>query len=116
MSELSALAHSGVPEWIALAVTLLGIAWRVARGARASAQRQGERIGQLERRADLEQTRRQQIESELIDDGLRLPFWPPDGPIERQLRPAPRIYDDADVEPVTAEVHRPPVPASRHRQ
>lgn len=119
MGGLSHLPGSGLPEWIALALTLLGIVWRVARAARASAQRQGERIGELEKRAALERTRRLQVESVLIDDGLRLPYWPPDGPIEYRPRPGRFIDDDpapaVDQEPATAETYRPPVP-TRHRQ
>jgi hypothetical protein len=76
----------GGPWWLSLAAVLLGIAGRVARNARRSAFRQGERLGELERRADSERTRRQQVESLLIGLGVPLPYWPPDGPLQPRDR------------------------------
>lgn len=97
MNELRQLASSGLPEWLGLALTLLGVAWRVASTARRSARLQGERIGELERRASLEQTRRRQVEAVLLDDGLRLPYWPPDGPNQPRIsRWEPSPVDDHD--------------------
>lgn len=80
--------------WLALALVLLGIASRVARSARASARRQGERIGALELRADSERIRRQQVEDELRRRGVRLPWWPADG--RPQYDPPPAYRDDED--------------------
>lgn len=69
--------------WLALALVLLGIASRIARAARNSARAQGERIGALEKQAESEKLRRQQVEAHLMGLGIRLPWWPADG------RPAP---------------------------
>lgn len=92
MTELTRLAASGVPEWVGLALTVLGIAASVARQQRRSARTQGERLGELERRAELERTRRLQVEAVLADYNVDLPWWPPDGPNQR--RPEPRYRDD----------------------
>lgn len=78
-----------VPEWAGLAVTLLGVVWRVAHNARASLQRQGARIGRLEQDRRAAELRRYQVEATLLRAGIELPPWP-DGPH------APR---DADAEP-----------------
>jgi hypothetical protein len=120
------------PSWLALAVVLLGIASRVARAARQSAVRQGERIGQLEKRADSERLRRQQVEAHLTGLGIRLPWWPADGRPAPTYEPysgpgpwpqdgVPLPYDDEDQDegdPPTAEGLRiPPLPDwPRHRR
>lgn len=111
MGELTRLAASGVPEWIGLALTLLGIASRIAKNQRQSAYKQGVRIGALEQTVKEERTRRRQTEAVLCELGVPLPFWPPDG----QRQPRPRRLDDDEAPeepryPITAEVTRPPVP------
>lgn len=93
-AELATLAAAGLPEWGALAVTLLGIAWRVAHNARASARAQGERIGALEQRSRSTELRRYQVEAALLRAGVALPAWP-DGPHPRDLDP-PAFDEDAD--------------------
>lgn len=87
-----------------------------------SANRQGERLGELEHTTGLLDLRRRITEEELLEDGIRLSHWPPDGP---RPQPAPRRYDDdqADEEPRTNFVpSSPPVPplpsdiGARHRR
>lgn len=122
--------------WLALALVLLGIAARIARNARASATRQGERIGELERRADSERDRRRQVEALLLDLAVPLPYWPPDGPDQPRHRrertfapysePGPWADDGVplpDDEPMTdfapERVPVPPLPegfGARHRR
>lgn len=70
-----------------------------------SAVSQGERLGDLEERAELERVRRLQLEDELTRRGMDLPCWPPDGD---RPRPIP--------EPGTAQAWSlPPLPSrSRH--
>jgi hypothetical protein len=96
VAELAQAVQGELPWWAtAFAAVLLSVAAGVARRiTRRSARPQGERLGELERRLDLEQTRRKQIEAVLIDDGLRLPYWPPDGP--NQYRPRRDADDDRD--------------------
>ena len=132
---LSAVADvlqlSSVGPWVAAAAVLLVLALRLARSARASAQRQGERIGNLERGLDSERTRRQQTEATLCGLGVPLPFWPPDGqgqprptrPVPRRLEELPADDDDqADDDDATYTRERPSVPpldfpaAARHRR
>jgi hypothetical protein len=116
-ADLVSLAAAA--PWLAVAVlSLLLCLWVYRQGRRGlaelrkdcagSARAQGERIGQLERDVDLLSVRRRQIEAALEDDGLRLPWWPPDGP-----RPRDIVREDrGPAEPYTTEASSPlpPVP------
>jgi hypothetical protein len=89
-----------------------------------SAARQGERLGKLEKVSELLALRRRQVEAELIDLGVDLPYWPPDGPTQPRARLRPRADEDLADEPTAAEFARsrvpvPPLPAdigARHRR
>jgi hypothetical protein len=111
---LASVLEGELPWWAtAFATVLLALAAGIARRiTRRSARPQGERLGDLERRLTLEQTRRRQIEAVLIDDGLRLPYWPPDGP--NQYRPTLRADDDRDdrelLDQAPATAHAPSIP------
>lgn len=96
MAELAQAVQQELPWWAsAAAAVLLSLAAAVARRvARRSARPQGERLGELERRQDLERTRRLQLEAVLAGYGVDLPYWPPDGPNQRRPAPAPRHRDD----------------------
>jgi hypothetical protein len=131
--QIVAAVQGELPAWASLFATLLlalaaGIARRISR---RSARPQGERLGEIERRQELERTRRRQIEAVLLDLGVPLPYWPPDGPNQPRPRPAPAPLDDeldddqADQleelgpETMTRRVPVPPLPAdvgARHRR
>jgi hypothetical protein len=93
---LADLINGNLPWWAtAFAAVLLSIAAGIARRiTRRSARPQGERLGELERLVLLEQTRRRQIEAVLIDDGLPLPYWAPDGPNQYRGRPRRDVDED----------------------
>lgn len=100
-----------------------GAAYRRAAG---SLQRIGARVGELEKTVTSERTRRRQLEAELEDAGIPLPFWPEDPPrpeprrrrrlfdLEREDQAWQREHLD-DEHPPTTEVVRPPVPARHGR-
>lgn len=141
LSDVTSLAGlvQQAPALAVAAVALLFAGWtyRQARRALAAAEhrltssaiRQGERLGKLTRAVDMLDLRRRIIEDELLDAGLRLSFWPPDGPEQR--RPAENYPDDTDRDdtdradddgPHTAAAPYLPVPplpegfAARHRR
>lgn len=119
------------PWLLALAVLVLVAAAGIGRRLFASQRAQGARIGALERRADSERTRRRQVEAELVELGIPLPYWPDDpadprelAVLRRRLREldVPPPADDEDLEdeyysagrhgptPTRAELATPPVP------
>jgi hypothetical protein len=138
-ADLAQLA--GAAPWLAVgALCLAASAWiyrqqrrglvEARRESAASAARQGKRLGELERETALLKLRRQQVEWVLLDLGIPLPMWPPDGP--DQPRPRRRNVDEDladdvdedladDVEPMTTErrIPVPPLPldlGARHRR
>lgn len=127
-ADLTQLAAAA--PWLAVGVLSLAVAaWVYRQGRRAvkaaedrcavSAVRQGKRIGDLEHTVGLLDLRRRQVEWELLDQGLELPPWPPDG----APRPRPRnTPDEVAGGPDTEYAPRVPVPplpadvAARHRR
>jgi hypothetical protein len=126
------------PWILVLAVALLVAAAGIGRRLFASLQRIGARVGALERLTESEQTRRRQVEAELLECGVPLPLWPADPASVRELavlrrrvaglsRPARGDgYDDEDqaaahdAYPLTTERPAPPPPvrtaAAAHRR
>jgi hypothetical protein len=126
------LAGPESPWLLFVAGVLLLAAAGIGRRLMSSLQRIGARVGELERVSESERTRRRQVEAELAELGVPLPYWPPDGPhAPRTRRPAPDLDDAEDLDdeepapaPETA-VNRVPVPplppaeraiAARHRR
>lgn len=65
---------------------VLGAAGAVARRQRLSAEKQGARLGRLERNAVLERARRVQLERVLRDCDVYVPPWPlDDEPLDEDL-------------------------------
>lgn len=129
MSEVTSIA-SLVQQSPALAlavVALLAALWTFRQSRRAiaeaearagvSAVRQGKRIGALEKGHGLLDMRRRITEDELLDYGIRLSYWPPDGHPEARP-PLERDEDRAeDAEPATeARPSIPPLPAYPHHR
>lgn len=111
------------PGWFVASAVLLALAAAVARRQSASSRSQGKRIGRLEKILALEVVRRRQVEAVLLQDGLRLPWWPEDNtPPAREL--AMDEDEDLDLDDAaTAAAPRitvPPLPnsaaLSRHRR
>ena len=104
------------PWLLVLAVGLLVAAAGIGRRLFASLQRLGGRVGALERLTESEQTRRRQVEDELLRCGVPLPVWPPDPVNARELATLRRrvreldVHDDLDAEPMTTERPAPPPP------
>lgn len=119
--------------WLAVgALSLVAAAWVYRQSRRAvrvaedrcarSAARQGERLGKLEKTAGLLDLRRRQVEWTLLELGVELPPWPPDGPPPARRRRDDEDQGDVFVEPNATEVRRVPVPplpdgvGARHRR
>jgi hypothetical protein len=114
------------PWLFVFAVAVLVAAAGIGRRLFASITRQGARIGALENLARSEQTRRRQVEAELTELGIPLPYWPDDphdprelAVLRRRLRelqvPEPEDHDSR----TSLENSRPPVPVpddARHRR
>lgn len=124
-ADLTQLAQ--LAPWLAVGIVCLGAAVWVYRQQRRSARDQGERLGELERRAESERDRRRQVEAVLIDLGVPLPWWPPDGPDAPRARLRWREDEDQADDPdrlsPETEVRRVPVPPlpdsptlARHRR
>lgn len=118
------------PWLLVLAVVVLVAAAAIGRRLVASLTRQGARIGALETLAEKERTRRRQVEAELLELGVTLPYWP-DDPVDprelavlrRRIRELEVPADDREDQdehygPATSlELDRPPVPElPRHRR
>lgn len=132
MADLANALQGELPWWsTAFATVLLALAGAVARRVtQRSARPQGERLGEIERRQELERTRRRQVEALLLDLGVQLPYWPPDGPNQPRPRPyrddmADELDDPADdvdelgPETIARRVPVPPLPddvGARHRR
>lgn len=119
LADVLGTLRADSPVLLVLAVAVLSAAAATGRRVMASARRQGERIGALEALTKSEQTRRRQVEAELIECGVPLPYWPED-PLPPPVR-WPRRRDDEDQDqdhaledPLTREGKRPPVPHRRH--
>lgn len=81
LGELAGQLLAADSPWVlAVAGVVFAVTGYVVRRLFASVRRIGGRVGDLERRADSEQTRRRQVERELRRQGIALPYWPPDGP------------------------------------
>lgn len=129
-ADIAQLASAA--PWLAVgALSLVAAAWVYRQGRRAvktaedrcavSAMRQGKRIGELERAAGLLDLRRRQVEWELIDLGVNLPPWPPDGPPPppRPRQAAEELVDDDPATDFAPRIPVPPLPAdigARHRR
>jgi hypothetical protein len=98
-ADLAQLATAA--PWLAVsALALVAVAWTYRQARRAvraaedradlSAARQGKRLGQLEKALALLDLRRRQVEDVLLDEGVELPIWPPDGPDQRRAAPRRR--------------------------
>lgn len=122
MTIVEALGRLLAPDspWILFVAGLLVLgAAGIGRRLFGSLQRQGARIGRLERELDSEQTRRRQVEAELEAEGIPLPWWPPDGtdrkssgrPAARAAFPPAGAQEDFPSDPETSlDYARPPVP------
>jgi hypothetical protein len=128
-ADLASLAQAA--PWLAVGVlTLVAAAWVYRQGRRqnaltraelqTSAVRQGKRLGELEKVCELLLLRRRQVEYELLNLGVELPYWPPDGPDQpRPRRREPAAVDQADEDTAYAPPRVPPLPAdigARHRR
>lgn len=130
-ADLAQLAQ--LAPWLAvslLALFAVGWVYRQSRRQLAAAEerqresnrRQGERIGELEQTVGLLDLRRRQVEWVLLDEGLELPYWPPDGPQQPRARRRDVDEDQDDAGPRTAAAPYLPVPplpegiAARHRR
>ncbi len=118
LADVLGTLRADSPVFLVLAVAVLSAAAATGRRVMASARRQGERIGALEALTKSEQTRRRQVEAELIECGVPLPYWPED-PLPPPVRRPRRRDEDQDHEldenaPLTREATRPPVPHRRH--
>lgn len=128
LSDVTTLA-SLVQQTPALVVGILGLlfgGWSYRQGRRAiaaaearlgvSAVRQGKRLGAAENALGLLDMRRRITEDELLDAGIRLSYWPPDGPDQR--RPADAEGQAHDVTDTEFAPTIPPLPErlSRHRR
>jgi hypothetical protein len=130
-ADLARIAQSA--PWIAVGVlALVAAAWVYRQSRRAiaaakaemqlSALRQGKRLGELEKVCELLLLRRRQVEWELLDMGVELPYWPPDGPEQPRPRRRQPVEDQADDEPTDYSPPRVPVPplpadlGARHRR
>lgn len=80
---------------ILTAVALLAAGW-IARRAARSMQRQGARVGALEKGFRLERSRRRQVEQTLREHGIRLPYWPDDPPELYLAGARPARVDDVE--------------------
>jgi hypothetical protein len=80
VDSLAQLLVSDSPWLLVVAGLLLVAALFLARQLWASVRRLGARIGEMERVSESERTRRRQVEAVLQDEGIPLPYWPPDGP------------------------------------
>lgn len=119
---LARLLDPGSPWLTYVAVGLVAVAGGIAKRLWTSLRLQGARIGEVERIADSERTRRRQVESVLADLGVPLPYWPPDGPdvaVARRRKaaspaspasPAPD-YPGDDAETSIYDSQRIPVPS-----
>lgn len=83
-----------------------------------SAVRQGKRLGRLEHVTGLLDMRRRITEDELWDRGIRLSYWPPDGPDQPARRDDDdQADDDADGPSTAFRAEIPPLPdMARHRR
>lgn len=130
ISDVTSLA-SLVQQAPALAVAILAMlfaAWtyRQARKTIAQAEarlglsavRQGKRLGAVEKIVGLLDMRRRITEDELWDRGIRLSYWPPDGPDQPSRRDEDQADDVDDGEPSTDFAPSiPPLPdMARHRR
>jgi hypothetical protein len=78
LADLLGNANGQTPLIVVVAgVILLAAGW-IARKAFASQQRQGRRIGAVEKLLRSERTRRRQLEQTLREHGIRLSYWPDD--------------------------------------
>lgn len=121
VADLLGKVVDGDTPWpLFLALVLFVGVLELARRLFGSLRRFGSRLGTVEAALRLEVTRRRQVEAALEDDGLRLPYWPPDGdgPRPRGHRytaPEPAQLADAvhPAPPTGAEptIFRPSVPA-----
>lgn len=101
------------PWLLVLTVALLAAAAGVARRLTGSLRRIGERAGELERVTESERTRRRQVEAELTALGVRLPYWPPDGPYQPRPVTSASVADDGydDEDPADDDDGWAPAPA-----
>lgn len=117
-ADLARLAQ--IAPWLAVGVlSLVAAAWVYRQSRRAvlaaenralaSAARQGRRLGELEKLTGLLDLRRRQVEAALLDEGVSLPYWPPDGPQQARARARDVDEDLADDELETIQ-RRIPVP------
>jgi hypothetical protein len=99
------LQFAQTAPWVAVGVlALVAAAWVYRQGRRGlaelrahvdgSAERQGKRLGDLEKSTGMLDLRRRQVEYALADAGLELPYWPADGAPHR--RPRDVDEDQAD--------------------
>lgn len=126
VGELLGDPSAQTPLLVVLAGALLAIARIIGKRAAASMQRQGTRLGALEKLVLSERTRRRQLEECVRNYGYPLPYWPDDPAELYRPPPPPHSYvDDVDEDPATEEVRRvsvPPFPPeessrlSRHRR
>lgn len=104
MDALVSLVDQVIPGSPVLAITtavVLLAAGYIARRVARSMQRQGARVGTLEKLARLERSRRRQVEQCLREEGIPLPYWPEDPPelyLAGTRRPARDVDDDQDDE------------------
>lgn len=122
IGEVLTNARADSPWLVLVAGALLAAAAQVARRLFGSVARIGSRVGDLERLTDSERTRRQQVESVLLELGVPLPIWPGDPAPVRELavlrrRDRDRDRDDEDQGeaqpdpyPLTTERPAPPPP------
>lgn len=119
-ADLAQLA--GTAPWLAVGLlSLVASAWVYRQSRRAlqtlrddvarSATSQGRRIGDTEKLTGLLDLRRRQVEAVLLDEGVALPYWPPDGPQQQRPRRPLEVDEDLadDLGPETMQ-RRVPVP------
>jgi hypothetical protein len=129
-----ALQLAQAAPWLAVGVlSLLASAWVWRQNRRQlaalkdevarSGRHQGERLGDVEDRCGLLDLRRRQVEWVLLDDGLELPYWPPDGadqPRPRRRRDVDEdLADELSPETIARRLPVPPLDpavAARHRR
>lgn len=124
LGDLLGNANAETPIVVIVAGVLIAAAGWIGGRAFRSVRRQGARVGAVERKVSLEQTRRRQVEQLLRELRVPLPYWP-DDPAELYAPysgPGPWPEDGVplpdDLEPVTrATPTIPPLPdMGRHRR